>query len=304
VLPGIWNEGSVPSISWNPADMYLDTENGVYDAYLTGFAQEMKLFLAGPDGKYGTADDRRAYLRLAWEMNGDWFRWMPARDGDDEVVEGMKPLGPQSCSTLAAKEVAFVNSWRHVHDVITGQGVDRTHLAWDFSANAGDADTNGCDDYSTARGVGLMEHLYPGDAYVDWVGVDGYNWGGTSSPSQVFGLTASRLRAISARPLAVDEVGTADNATYHKAQWIDDYFAYLAANGFRKSTWFNIDKEQPWGVFQPPTYANWNGDGSLVYEGTAYHLWSEYAAGINGSGMIGADTANPRLLTDADFLGL
>jgi mannan endo-1,4-beta-mannosidase len=304
MLPGLWNEGSIPSISWNPTDMYLDTENGVYDAYLVGFAQEMKRFLSGPDGVYGTADDRRAYLRLAWEMNGDWFRWMPARDGDDEKAGGQQlPLGPQSCSQLAAKEVAFVASWRHVHDVIVGQGLDSTRLAWDFSVNAGDADTNGCDDWNPTRGVGLMEHLFPGDAYVDWVGIDGYNWGGGSSPAQVFGTTASRLRAISSRPLAVDEVGTWDNATYPKAQWINDYFAYLSANGFRKSTWFNIDKEHPWGVFQPPTYANGNGDGTLAYGGTTYHDWNEYAAGINGATMIGADPANPRIVTDADFLG-
>jgi len=303
MLPGIWNEGSIPSISWNPADMYLDTENGVYDAYLIGFAQEMKKFLAGPDGVYGTADDRRAYLRLAWEMNGDWFDWMPARDGDDITVDGTHPVGPQGCPALAAKEAAFVASWRHVHDVIMGQGLDDTRLAWDFSVNAGDADTNGCDDWNATRGVGLMEHLFPGDAYVDWVGIDGYNWGGGSSPAQVFGTTVSRLRAISTKPLAVDEVGTFDTAAYPKAQWINDYFAYLAANGFRKSTWFNIDKEHPWGVFQPPTYADGNGDGSLTYAGTTYHLWNEYAAGINGANVIGSDPTNPRIVTDADFLG-
>ncbi len=302
-LPGIWNGGSVPSISWNPTTMDTTVGAGAFDAYLIGFAQEMKQFLAGPDGVYGTADDRRAYLRLAWEMNGDWFNWMPAWDGDDVQVQGITPLNPESCSSLASKEAQFVAAWRHIHDVITGQGLDSTRLAWDFSVNAGDADTNGCDDYSSTRGTGLMEHLFPGDAYVDWVGIDGYNWGGTASPSAVFGLTASRLRAISSRPLAVDEVGTADNATYHKAQWINDYFSYLAANGFRKSTWFNIDKEEPWGVFQPPTYANWNGDGSLAYGGTTYHLWNEYQAGIDASNMIGADPSNPRLLSDADFLG-
>jgi len=303
-LPRIWNEGSVPSISWNPTSMGTEIADGADDAYLIGFAQEMKRFLAGPDGVYGNGDDRRVYLRLAWEMNGDWFNWMPAWDGDDVNVQGKTPLNPQSCSSLASKEAAFVASWRHIHNVIVGQGLDGTRLAWDFSVNAGDADTNGCDDYSTARGTGLMEHLFPGDAYVDWVGIDGYNWGGNASPSAVFGLTASRLRAISARPLGVDEVGTPPGSAYPKAQWISDYFSYLAANGFRKSTWFNIDKEEPWGVFQPPTYANWNGDTTVAYGGVSYHAWSEYQAGINGANMIASDPANPRLLSDSDFLGL
>jgi mannan endo-1,4-beta-mannosidase len=303
-LPRIWNEGSVPSISWNPTSMGTEVADGADDAYLIGFAQEMKRFLAGPDGVYGNGDDRRVYLRLAWEMNGDWFNWMPAWDGDDVNVQGKTPLNPQSCSSLASKEAAFVASWRHIHNVIVGQGLDSTRLAWDFSVNAGDADTNGCDDYSTTRGTGLMEHLFPGDAYVDWVGIDGYNWGGNASPSAVFGLTASRLRAISARPLGVDEVGTPPSTAYPKAQWISDYFSYLAANGFRKSTWFNIDKEEPWGVFQPPTYANGNGDTTVAYGGVSYHAWNAYQAGINGANMIGSDPANPRLLSDSDFLGL
>jgi hypothetical protein len=304
VLPRIWNEGSVPSISWNPTSMGTDTATGAYDAYLIGFAQNLKTFLAGPDGVYGNGDDRRVYLRLAWEMNGDWFNWMPAWDGDDIQVAGTTPIGPQGCSALASKEAAFVASWRHIHDVIVGQGLDSKHLAWDFSVNAGDADTGWCDDYSTARGTGLMEHLFPGDAYVDWIGIDGYNWDAKTSPSSVFGLTASRLRAISKRPLGVDEVGTSGSTTYPKAQWINDYFSYLGANGYRKSTWFNIDKEEPWAVFQPPSYANWNGDTTVAYAGTSYHAWTEYQTGINGSNMIGADPSNPRLLSDSDFLGL
>jgi hypothetical protein len=304
VLPGIWNEGSVPSISWNPTNMYVDTANGAYDGYLIAFAQQLKRFLAGPDGVYGDGDDRRVYLRLAWEMNGDWFTWMPAYDGDDVRVNGATPIAEQGCGSLAAKESAFVASWRHIHDVLTGQGLDRTHLAWDFSVNAGDADTAGCDDYSSTRGVGLMEHLFPGDAYVDWVGIDGYNWDGKTSPSAVFGPTATRLRAISKRPLAVDEVGSPDSTSYPKAQWIKDYFSYLSSNGYRKSTWFNIDKEEPWGVFQPPSYANWNGNATLSYGGVTYHGWNEYQTGVNAANMIGADTANPRLLTDSDFLGL
>ncbi len=37
----------------------------------TGCGQ-LYVFLAGPDGKLGTDDDRRAYMRWGHEMNGGW----------------------------------------------------------------------------------------------------------------------------------------------------------------------------------------------------------------------------------------
>ena len=57
---------------------YIKTEDtfiknvaaGTYDSYVVSVASQIKSFLSGPDGVYGTSDDRRIYIRLAHEMNG------------------------------------------------------------------------------------------------------------------------------------------------------------------------------------------------------------------------------------------
>jgi hypothetical protein len=67
-----WNRSAVPLITWKvydcgdrdqPGIMKLIVNN-TFDGYLYQFSNRLKRWLAGPDGMYGTDDDRRAYLRL------------------------------------------------------------------------------------------------------------------------------------------------------------------------------------------------------------------------------------------------
>ena len=43
-------------------------------------------------------------------------------------------------------------------------------------------------------------HYYPGDSYVDWVGIDGYNWGDVPAPG------GARWRASSVRSIATTRI--------------------------------------------------------------------------------------------------
>jgi hypothetical protein len=43
--------------------------NGTFDEYINQFGDHLKKWLSGPDEKYGTDDDRRAYLRLGILFN-------------------------------------------------------------------------------------------------------------------------------------------------------------------------------------------------------------------------------------------
>ncbi|HYG96563.1 MAG TPA: Ig-like domain-containing protein, partial [Solirubrobacterales bacterium] len=84
------------------------------------------------------------FLRFNWEMNGQWFAW-------HEGVNGNK----------TGESVA---AWRHVHDIFTEVGA--TNATWVWCPNV------------DPEGHHLkLPGLYPGDAYVDWTGLDGYNWG-------------------------------------------------------------------------------------------------------------------------------
>ncbi|HET9168587.1 MAG TPA: glycosyl hydrolase [Actinospica sp.] len=79
------------------------------------------------------------FIRLDWEMNGSWYpQWSaPA-------------VGPS----------AYIAAWRHVVDVFRQAGASNAAFVW--CPNDGEFD------------AGPWTRWYPGDAYVDWVGLDTY----------------------------------------------------------------------------------------------------------------------------------
>ncbi|HVV77319.1 MAG TPA: glycosyl hydrolase [Mycobacteriales bacterium] len=86
-------------------------------------------------------------LRLGWEFNGDWFRW------------GITSSGKPYQYKLRARE--FASAWRHI--VTSIRHVKGAHFKFDWCVSAGPH----------------FKHLdlaYPGNAYVDYVGMDVYDW--------------------------------------------------------------------------------------------------------------------------------
>lgn len=285
-LPAIWNNHNVPLVTWQPylcsqstTPSSIDTQiaAGKYDSYITTWRDRLKTFLAGPDGVYGTADDRRAYIRLAHEMNGNWYPWAPGSGGETPAN--------------------YVAMWQHVVTMFRGAGLDASHIQWIWSVNATDA------------GAYTAESEYPGDSYVDWVAVDGYNWGTSQSwsswqtPAQVFDAMIGRLRTVTAKPLAITETGCSTSTSTGasvtaKLQWISDFFAYLPTRNVAMVSWFNTDKETDWAVF-----GGSNGDGTYSVGPTNSKTYSTYRTAVGATNLIGPDTTNPRLLTDAQFAG-
>ncbi|MHB1924111.1 MAG: glycoside hydrolase family 26 protein [Acidimicrobiales bacterium] len=162
-------------------------------------------------------------LRLDPEMNGNWYGWSPGVNGQ-----------------TAAEYVA---AFRHVHDVFAGVGARNVAFVW--SPNV------------AYPGATPMESLYPGDAYVSWVGLDGYNWGTTNghqwqTPAEVFGSSVSQLRAITRRPMLITEVAST-SVGGDKSAWIDSFFSYLRSDpsisGF---IWFDASKETDWQIDSSP----------------------------------------------------
>jgi Glycosyl hydrolase family 26 len=249
-LSNIWDNHNVPMISWEPylcspgqtpADVEVRAAKGVYDPYFDRWTARLKRFLSGSDGVYPSGDDRRVYLRMGHEMNGDWYPWGAA-------------LGHNAPSD-------YVSMWKHVKGLFDGQGLDPTHVQWVWCVN------------HTDNGGFAAERFYPGDTYVDWVAIDGYNWGETQSwsdwtpPAAVYDTMITRLRAVTSKPLATPEyastsstVGGASVAT--KSQWITAVLQYARAKDVRLVAWFNEDKETDWAVF-----GGQRGDGSYTGDG-------------------------------------
>jgi hypothetical protein len=279
-LPNIWNNGNVPLVTWEPTtgastlpDIEVRIARGEYDTYINTWASQMKTFLSGPDGVFGSEDDRRAYLRLAHEMNGDWYPWG---------------------STLGNNSPAdYVAMWRHVKAIFASKGITSTHLQWMWCVNHDDV------------GTGVAEQFFPGNDHVDWVAIDGYNWGTSQtwsswkSPANTYDPMITRLRAISSKPLAITEFASTSsgNGVSGKSQWISDAFSYFVSKNVKMVVWFNEDKETDWGVF-----GGVNGDGTFKYGRTSYKTYASYKSAVNAH-TIAPDKSNPRLLTDAQFAG-
>lgn len=162
---------------------------------------------------------RTVLLRFDHEMNGDWYGWSPGVNGNTAA--------------------GYVAAWRHVHDLFSEAGATNVVFVW--SPNV---------DY---RGAVPLASLYPGDAYVGMVAVDGYNWGTLDghtwqTPEQVFGPTLEELSALTAKPQMIGEVGCAPGGG-DKAAWITSFFSLLSSDraitGF---LWFDADKETDWRI--------------------------------------------------------
>lgn len=139
----------------------------------------------------------------------------------------------------------YIAAWRHIHDVFVAHGA--TNVVWAWCPNVTDSD-----------GAPPAMDYYPGDAYVDWVGVDGYNWG-TSDPDfgwqsfhDVFADIYPQL-AATGKPIIIGEMAS-DEVGGSKAQWIDDVIPTLK-NDFpqiKAVVWFDIDKERHWEINSSP----------------------------------------------------
>ena len=178
------------------------------------------------NGTYDTlltqrADDAKAlgeqfFVDFAAEMNGDegWGDHDPAK---------------------------YIAAWRHIHDIFVARGATNVVWAW-------------CPNNEDAGGTPAAMDYYPGDQYVDWTGIDGYNWG-TSDPDfgwqtfrDVFAGLYPRL-AAKGKPIIIAEMAS-DEAGGSKATWIDDVVPTLKNDYplIKAIVWFDVDKERHWQI--------------------------------------------------------
>jgi Glycosyl hydrolase family 26 len=181
-------------------------------------------------GRYDSAITRWMRQAAAWkhpfflnfdpEMNGNWKWYSPGLNGH------------------TASD--FVNMWRHVHDLAVRAGA--TNITWIWTVNI-----------DPRSGFIPLEQLYPGDAYVDWTGLNGYNAEGRRSFSWLFSSTYERLVKLApTKPVAIMELAAEDGPG--KAAWISDALAEQLPANFpqvKALIWFN------WRIRSGGQWRNW-----------------------------------------------
>lgn len=134
----------------------------------------------------------------------------------------------------------YVEAWRHIVTIFRQEGA--TNVQWVWAPNV---------DY----GGRPFSQFYPGDEWVDYVGLDGYNWGTSGGESfasfeKIFSSSYATITQLSSKPLIVSETASSEVGG-SKAAWIEEtFFTTIPQQMPRISAviWFNEDKERDWPV--------------------------------------------------------
>ncbi len=181
------------------------------------------------------------WVRPFNEMNGDWAPWY-----------GLK-AGNTTADVVAA--------WRHIKDIFVAEGATNVRFVWCVNTES-----------VPNTSANAIARYWPGDAYVDLVSLDGYNWGNTATWStwktfgQVFASGYAQVTSLTAKPLFIGETASCEQGG-SKAAWITGMFQSVPASypRIRGVVWFDANKERDWRVDSSAT--------SLAAYKTAVATW-------------------------------
>ncbi len=205
--------GIVAHVVWEP---WIERDGDPLDAILDGSADAILDAFARGARSYG----RAFFLRFAHEMNGNWYPWSGARNGRN----GGK----------------YAEAWRYAWERATRLGAE--NAVWTWAPNWRSVPDEPWND---------LVAYYPGDAFVDWVGVDffGLKWDDVAVAENVGAVSAR----FSLKPVMIAETSVADrdhvppDRARARPRWIAELFEAIPRHAnVRGLFWFNEDKEADW----------------------------------------------------------
>lgn len=175
-------------------------------------------------GAAAAALDLPLMLRFGHEFNGNWYPWSLSANGQ------------------AGAGAIYAAAFRRVVTRMRAAGASKVQFVWCYNNQS--TPTQSWNDPTTA---------YPGDDVVDWIGIDGYNFGTSQSWSRwtrfsdVFAQAVSLAGQIAPhKPVILAEMGCSETGG-DKAAWITQMAADLThMPSVRAITWFDTLKETSW----------------------------------------------------------
>jgi hypothetical protein len=212
-------QGFIPMINWHP----IGSPRSRYT---------LRAIANGALDAYIRASARRAaswahpmFVDFAQEMNIGGYQSSPHVDGNTPAL--------------------YVRAWRHVVSIFRAEGADNVHWVW--------APNTDCE------GRCPFTEFYPGNAWVNWVGLDGYNFAGVDgSPwrqfQQIFGPSYRILTSLTNKPVMIAETASTELGG-SKAQWILNMRDSLLKDlpRVRLLVWFDRVKETNWLINSSPS---------------------------------------------------
>ncbi len=233
------NAGMVPMISWMPLDQNRKDTN-ILPEITAGLWDEYLIEWSSRFKAWRSNYDEHAMptilLRFGHEFNGNWYSYSDTPD-------------------------AYKNAYRYIHHLFEQQGING-YIEWVWCANNLNIDS-----------TNDITRYYPGDDYVDWTSIDGYNWGTNyswtdwESFTDVYADTYSTLVTnYPDKPILIAEFGSAepqdvpdpawgqngDNSDISKNKdvWSNNMLVALEEHfpAIRAIALFNINKELGWSI--------------------------------------------------------
>lgn len=217
--------GSIPSLDWDSWDYCCKDDQPQFrlSTIVNGAHDGYLREWASAAAAWG----HPFFLRFDAEMNGWWRPW-------NEQLNGNEPG-------------EFRAAWRHVVDIFRQQGATNVTWVW-------------CPNIVSPRSTPMSE-LYPGDDYVDWACLDGYNFGtdrGNAWQTFTEVFTGSWFNAnynsfqllretAPNKPIMIGETASSENGG-SKADWITDMLANQLPHTFTNIgafLWFDWNEGDP-----------------------------------------------------------
>lgn len=232
----VTSAGMVPMISWMPIDQNRKDTN-ILPEISAGLWDD---YLIEWSDRFiawrSDADKPDILLRFGHEFNGNWYSYSDSPD-------------------------AYQQAYRHIHKLFEQQGANE-YIEWVWCANNLNIDT-----------VNDISRYYPGDAFVDWTSIDGYNWGTNYSWTswesfiEVYADTYTTLVTnYPDKPILIAEFGSTEPADVpdpargqtgddsdireDKNIWFQNMLVTLEESfpAIRAISLFNINKELGWSI--------------------------------------------------------
>ena len=177
-------------------------------------------------------------IRFAHEMNIERYHWGTKKSG----------YGPESPDI-------YKRMFQYVSTMFQKAGAQ--NALWIFCPNSESVPNAS---YDPSASWNRIEDYYPGDKYVDVLGIDGYNWGTTQTRAKngwdsqwkefaaLFRPAFEKLRHLAPdKPIFVFETASV-NQGGDKGLWIKN--ALETARGWKLNglVWFQVKKENDWRI--------------------------------------------------------
>jgi len=142
-IAAVQARGSIPYIVLEPFDAYLGDTASMGPSRLDGIISGQYDDVLNSWAQSAAANGLPMEITFGHEMNGDWFTW--------GYLNGNNGNTPEK----------FIQAFQYVVDLFRAAGADNVSWVWTINASW-------TDDFSVA---------FPGDEYVDRMGMNGFNWG-------------------------------------------------------------------------------------------------------------------------------